>query len=75
MKYKCIHTFEIEEYDNGWCQNRTISIPEGSMWEINSNENIAGGDIHLENVPNDDEWIEISESDLEKYFVRFVNAS
>ena len=69
--YECIEGFLIEKCDdNGFLiENEYEEIVTGSIWfppEENKNYRFVGGEVRLECPLNN--WIEITEEHLEKYF-------
>lgn len=60
--------YYIDEYDGdgfatgGWC-----CIKKGTEWEIDTDENYIGGDVHLNGLTTN-EWVEISEETFRKIF-------
>lgn len=66
--YECVVDFELEKYDeDGFWTEEYVTIRKGSQWEIDSESDIIGGEIHLDNVDGT-QWIEISKETLNRYF-------
>jgi len=71
MEYKCIKEMKLRRYGEGCLMTKEYSIvPIGSIWIRDDDENLIGGEVHLECTEGDDDlgWIEISLKDLEHYF-------
>ena len=69
MKYRCVDSFEVENYDeNGSYDLGSLSIMAGTMWERDLSDNrIIGGAVRLDN-PETMEWLEIPFSTFVRYF-------
>ena len=72
MKYECIKTFWVEMFDNDGfsLDGKCKVIEKGSLWERDSDTHrIVGGKetVHLDSTTGG-EWLEITESSLNKYF-------
>ena len=79
MKYKCIYPLCLPKFDDdGFDTDKYGSISIGSIWKINNETNIIGGEVHLDkiseqtnNKTNEQDcftWIEISKETLSKAF-------
>ena len=67
--YRCKKTFTLPMYDDDGhlIENERLPVIKGTMWERSDEENLLGGEIHLENRMTG-EWIEITEERLNEYF-------
>lgn len=67
--YRCNKTFTLPMYDDdgNMIENERFSVIRGTVWERSDEENLLGGEIHLENRITD-EWIEITKERLNEYF-------
>ncbi|HBC97992.1 MAG TPA: hypothetical protein DC034_14520 [Clostridium sp.] len=73
--YKCTKGFSIEKCDDDGftIENEYVEIKEGSIWEIPEDDDfrLVGGEIRLEEIKEDCvNWLEITENDFKKYFVK-----
>lgn len=69
MRYRCKKELTVEKYeDNGFSTEDTITIEEGSIWDMDdSSSKIIGGEVRLENTESL-EWLEICNKTLQDYF-------
>lgn len=69
MLYRCNKTFTLPMYDDdgNLIENERLPVIRGTVWERSDDENLLGGEIHLENRMTG-EWIEITEERLNEYF-------
>lgn len=58
MKYKCLETFSLPEYDDGVETEREVDVLKGSIWE--SEEDIEDNDTEVELAHESGAWLEIS---------------
>lgn len=58
MKYKCLETFSLPEYDDGVETERVVDVLKGSIWE--SEEDIEDDDTEVELSHESGAWLEIS---------------
>lgn len=67
MKYECVKSFVVDEYDEGcFCTGKSTKIEKGEIFQYNdSKSNLIGGEVHLS---NDGTWIEISFETLREHF-------
>ncbi len=66
MKYKCIHDFPIEIYDEyGMPTEEYRDIKAGSIFHRDDYADYIGGEVHLD---SENEWIEISSETLKECF-------
>lgn len=67
-KYKCKESFGVPMYDEGgFYLDETMVIESGTEWEQTDND-IIGGEIHLECVGAEWKWLEITKETLERCF-------
>ena len=67
--YRCNKTFTLPMYDDdaNLIENERLPVIRGTVWERSDEENLLGGEIHLENRMTG-EWIEITQERLNEYF-------
>jgi len=73
-RYVCVKSFAVPlcDDDGFTIENRHSVIESGTVWEITNNDMI-GGEIHLEEVGRPWHWLEIFKEHFEVYFIREVN--
>ena len=68
-RYVCVESFSVPlcDDDGFTIDNRNSVIEAGTVWEITDND-IIGGEIHLEEVDKTWHWLEIPKERFEAYF-------
>ena len=68
--YVCIESFAVPKCDDdGFAINNQRSIIKaGTIWEITDND-VIGGEIHLEEVGRPWHWLEITKEHFERCFL------
>lgn len=71
MKYRCIKSMKLMEYDENCEQTEECNIlPVGSIWQKDNAGSLIGGEVHLDCIEgaNGFGWIEITERSLKENF-------
>lgn len=66
-KYRCIEALGLNVVDmNGFDTDDWGIVPVGSIWELNNDVNLIGGENHLQSEGLT--WIEITDEELKGHF-------
>ena len=66
-KYRCIEALVLNVVNgDGFETGDWEIVPVGSIWELNNDVNLIGGENHLQSEGLT--WIEITNEELKKYF-------
>lgn len=74
MTYKCVRKFYIDVFDEyGFNTEKSMIVPEDSIWEENTECSREYGDVHLDRIWKSKKaktrpWIEITKERFEEYF-------
>jgi len=67
--YRCIESFCVDKYDgDGFHTGESEVIEMGSLWSRDDDINVIGGEVHLESVTDNLQWLEIPFETLSNNF-------
>lgn len=67
-KYRCTESFAVMLCDDdGFSMDKEKAVEAGSEWQQTENY-VIGGEIHLERIGAEWEWLEVTKEHLETYF-------
>ena len=69
MIYRCIEGFSVPLVDGDGFQTGKYSVVlEGSLWKHNDKNNKIDGEVHLDSLSDESDWLEIDKESLRKHF-------